>query len=85
MSKCYDKCGNTVYTDFIAAMVRYSDQSMLVILDGHWLDIKAMYHLEKEWVSTHRMFHYQNIVWNIVESGDQWDLDKYRLFVGLTK
>jgi hypothetical protein len=37
---------------------------MLVIMDGHMLDIKAMWYLEKEWVSTHRMFHYQNIVWN---------------------
>lgn len=85
MSKCFDKCGTTVYTDYIAAMVRYTDQSMLVILDGHMLDIKAMFHLEKEWVSTHKMFHYQNIVWNIGESGDQWDLNKYRLFAGLTQ
>jgi hypothetical protein len=66
-------------------MVRFTDQSMLVIMDGHMLDIKAMFYLEKEWVSTHRMFHYQNIVWNQVESGVTWDLDKYRLFAGLTR
>jgi len=58
---------------------------MLVIMDGHHLDIKAMFYLEKEWVSTHRMNHYQNIIWNQAHSGSSWELDKYRLFTGLTK
>ena len=85
MSKCYDFCGDVHYTDYIAALVRFTDQNMLVIMDGHMLDIKAMWYLEKEWVSTHRMNHYQNIVWNQAASGSSWELDKYRLYTGLTR
>ena len=58
LSKCASHCGNTVQTDFLAALVRYNEQNIIFIMDGHMLDVKAMFYMEKEWVSTHRMFHY---------------------------
>jgi hypothetical protein len=85
LSRCYDFCSNTVQTDFLAALVRYESAQALVIMDGHMLDIKAMFFMEKEWVSTHRMFHYQNIIWNQASSGQPWELDRYRLYAGLTR
>jgi hypothetical protein len=85
LSRCFDFCGNSVYTDYLAALVRYNNINMFVIMDGHHLDIKAMFYMESHWVSTHRMFHYQNIIWNIAHSGNSYELDKYKLFAGLTK
>jgi hypothetical protein len=76
--------GASVYSEYVAGMVRYSGKNIVFMLDGKLGEIKNMWYMENHWVSTHKMFHYRNFEFAWV-TGSASGPANYRVYVGLTR